>query len=47
MAQMTLLHTGIKFGFRFCTKKGKHSAIKGCTWGKQALVRSPSRANAD
>jgi len=47
MAHVALLHTEIKSGLRFCPKMGKNSAMKGCTWGKQALVRSPSRANED
>lgn len=47
MAQVALLHTDIKSGFKFCPRIGKKSCINGATCWKHAFVKSPSNANDD
>ena len=46
-AHVALLQTEIYSGLRFPERMGMNSGMQGCTWAKQALVRSPSRAKLD
>ena len=46
-AHVALLQTEIYSGLRLPERIGMNSGMHGCTWAKQALVKSPSRAKLD